>query len=100
MLVDSIGLILAVTVHTADIQDRDGAKRLLEAVRCRPSKLKRIWADGGYAVQLIEWVKNLCPRRRIVLEIVKRPDAAKVSRWCRTVGRWSGRSAGWGVAGV
>jgi len=91
-------LILTVTVHAADIQDRDGARLVLEAIRHRYSRLKRIWADGGYAGQLVEWVRALCPRRRVVLEVVKRPDDAKgfevlPHRWKveRTFG-WLGRS--------
>lgn len=47
-MVDTLGLLLAVMVHAADIQDRDGAKlvlgRLLEGGFAR---LKLIWADGG-----------------------------------------------------
>lgn len=85
-------------VHAADVQDRDGAKLVLEMIRHRYSKLKRIWADGGYAGQLVEWVRGLCPRRRIVLEIVKRSDDTKgfvvlPHRWKveRTFG-WLGRS--------
>lgn len=95
---DTLGLILAVMVHTADIQDRDGARLLLGTIRHRYGKLKRTWADGGYAGQLVEWVRCLCPRRRIVLEIVKRSDDAKgfevlPHRWEveRTFG-WLGRS--------
>jgi putative transposase len=87
-----------VAVHAADIQDRDGARLLLETIRHRYSRLKRIWADGGYAGQLVAWVRSLCPRRRIVLEIVKRSDQAKgfevlPHRWKveRTFG-WLGRS--------
>jgi putative transposase len=89
---------MAVVVHPADVQDRDGAKLVLEAVRHRFSRLKKIWADGGYAGQLVEWVKGLCPRRRIELEIVKRADGARgfeilPHRWKveRTFG-WLGRS--------
>lgn len=68
-MVDVLGLILAVVVHGAQIQDRDGAKLVLERIRdCFP-RLQLIWADGGYAGQLIEWVKQTCDW---VLEIVKR----------------------------
>ena len=69
---DTLGLILAVVVHAADIQDRDGAKLLLETIRHRYGRLKKIWADGGYAGQLVEWVRLLCPRRRSVRELGKR----------------------------
>ena len=85
-------------VHPADVQDRDGAKLLLEAIRHRFSRLRKIWADGGYAGKLIAWVKALHPRRQIDLEIVKRSDDAVgfevlPQRWKveRTFG-WLGRS--------
>ncbi len=71
MVVDTLGLVLAVVVHAADIQDRDGAKLVLAKLAGRFSRLKLIWADGGYAGKLIEWTWKL---RRWVLEIVKRND--------------------------
>jgi len=69
-----MGLVLAVVVHPADVQDRDGAKVLLEKVEGKLSRLQRIWADGGYAGQLVEWVKE---RYGWVVEIVRRADAAR-----------------------
>jgi putative transposase len=63
--------VLAVVVHAASIQDRDGAKLVLALLKGRFPRLKLIWADGGYAGQLIEWTKNL---GRWILEIVKRSD--------------------------
>jgi putative transposase len=74
ILVDTIGMVLMVVVHAANIQDRDGARIVLEKVKGRFSRLKLIWADGGYAGQLIEWVKTAC---NWVLEIVKRPEGTK-----------------------
>lgn len=71
LLVDTLGLIWGLVVHAADVQDRDGAKLLLEGSCGRFSRLKLIWADGGYAGQLIGWVKEVCGW---VLEIVKRSD--------------------------
>jgi putative transposase len=56
ILVDTLGLLLIVVVHAASIQDRDGAKFVLEQVPGRFPRLARIWADGGYAGQLIHWV--------------------------------------------
>jgi putative transposase len=95
VLVDTLGLILKVVVHTADIQDRDGARTLLTNVKgCFP-RLQKIWADGGYAGALIEWVQETC---HWILEIVKRSDQAKgfevlPHRWIveRTFG-WLNRS--------
>jgi putative transposase len=71
LLVDTLGLIWGVVVHTASVQDRDGAKLVLETVQGKLPRLQLIWADGGYAGQLIEWVQQTCGW---ILEIVKRSD--------------------------
>jgi putative transposase len=72
-LVDTMGLLLIV-VHAASIQDRDGAKLVLEQVPRRLTRLVHIWADGAYAGQLITRVKTAC---HCVLEVVKRTDNLK-----------------------
>jgi len=74
LLVDTLGLVLMVIVHAANIQDRDGAKLLLERVQGRFPRLRLIWADGGYAGKLIDWVKTVF---HWVLEIVKCNDDVK-----------------------
>jgi putative transposase len=63
--------VLAVVVHAANIQDRDGARLVLTLLKGRFPRLRLIWADGGYAGQLIDWTRRL---GRWVLEIVKRSD--------------------------
>ena len=55
-LVDTLGMVLAVLVLTADIQDRDGAPQLLEKIKTRFPRLQKIWAGGGYAGALVDWV--------------------------------------------
>src|SRR4051794_26172078 len=49
ILVDTLGLLLNVAVHPADVQDRDGAFLLLRRARRLFPFIKRIFADGGYA---------------------------------------------------
>ena len=73
ILVDTIGLLLLVVVHSAGIQDRDGAKLVLEKIKGRFSRLQLIWADAAYGGQLVNWVKE---QLRIVLESTKRRDDA------------------------
>lgn len=69
ILVDTMGLIIGLIVHTANIRDRDGAGLLFErGAGCFPG-MELIWADGGYAGKLIERVKE---RTGWGLEIVKR----------------------------
>ena len=63
-----------VVVHAADIQDRDGAKLVLDVVRSKLPRLRLIWADGGYAGQLIDWVRDGC---HWVLDIIKRSDSQR-----------------------
>lgn len=59
IVVDTIGLLLAVVVHAADIQDRDGAKLVLIKLLGRFPRLHLIWADGAYAGQLVDWASAL-----------------------------------------
>jgi|SRR6516164_8360212 hypothetical protein len=49
ILVDTLGLLLNAVVHSADVQDRDGALHLLRRARRLFPFIKRIFADGGYA---------------------------------------------------
>ena len=97
ILVDTLGLMLAVVVTAASVQDRDGAMALLVNLRHRFSHLRRLWADQAYAGELIGWLWELRPWRKVRLEIVKRPEGAKgflllPKRWIveRTLA-WLGR---------
>lgn len=75
-MVDTLGLVLAVVVHRANIQDRDGAKLVFAKAKVNGPwpRMERVWADGGYAGKLIAWVFALC---QWALEIVKRTDVVK-----------------------
>jgi putative transposase len=75
--VDCLGLILAVVITGAGVQDRDAAKTLIAKLVLCFGKLQVIWADGGYLGQLVQWVKNLRPWGKLRLEIVRRSDCQK-----------------------
>ena len=72
LLVDTLGLIMGVVVHSAGIQDRDGAKPLLEKALWF-GWLRKVWADGGYAGQLQHWLAEKRVGRAARLEIVRKP---------------------------
>jgi putative transposase len=72
--VDTLGLVRAVVVHAANIQDRDGAKLVLARMQGRFPRLLKVWADGVYAGGLIAWTQALLG---CILEIVKRSDDQK-----------------------
>ena len=76
ILVDTLGLLLVVLVHSAAISEQAGGKLLLQrAYQKGFSRLKLIWADGGYNGQpLIDWVQQLAGW---LFTVVKRPEGAK-----------------------
>ena len=74
-LVDSEGLPMRVVVHSAEIQDRDGAGLILDRIRRRFPWLELIWADGGYNAWQVDAAVAKVPR--LHLEIVKRSDDIK-----------------------
>lgn len=49
IVVDTIGLLVGLVVHAADIQDRDSAPAVLETILQRRPWLRHVFADGGYA---------------------------------------------------
>lgn len=74
-LVDTEGLPLRVVVHSAGIQDRDGAALVLDRIRQRFNWLELVWADGGYNAHQVDGVIARNPGLRI--EIVKRSHDMK-----------------------
>ncbi|MFF4801115.1 transposase [Streptomyces sp. NPDC001351] len=71
LVVDCLGLVLAVAVTAASVQNRDAAVPLLERLRRLYFSVRLVWADGGYAGRLVDWAaENL----HLTLEIVKRSD--------------------------
>src|SRR5512139_2872790 len=70
-LVDTLGLILKVVVTAGNVQDRDGAKSLLNEISEDVVKrLELIWADGSYRGALIAWTEDCFGWK---LEIVEKP---------------------------
>jgi putative transposase len=58
LLVDTIGLLIKVVVHPADIQDREGVKLLLSPIKELVPHMKKVWADQGYTGKGREWIKE------------------------------------------
>lgn len=75
IVVDTLGLMVGLVVHSADIQDRDGAVAALKTVLRRWPWLRHIFADGGYAgPKLRAALRNVA---KFTLQIVKRTEKAK-----------------------
>jgi putative transposase len=58
MLVDTLGLVVRVLVHTADIQDSEGAEWLFAHFRRDFLTLQLIWVDGGYKEWIVDDAKT------------------------------------------
>jgi transposase len=65
--VDTRGLLLAILVTGAGVQDRDGARPLLWALRACFPGLALVWADSGYAGKLVSWAAT---HLRLTVQIV------------------------------
>ena len=74
IIVDTLGLI-GLVIHSAAIQDRDGAPEALKAIRHRWPWLRHVFADGGYAGPKLR--SALAGLGDWTIEIVKRTDAAE-----------------------
>jgi putative transposase len=75
IVVDTLGLLVGVVVHAADIQDRDGAPAVLKSILERWPWLRHVFADGGYAGPKLRGA--LQKIGKFTIEIVKRSDSAK-----------------------
>ena len=92
IIVDTIGLLLAVVVHPADIQDRDGAKLVINKLMGRFPRLRLIWADAGYAGRLVDWAQAW---GAMSWQSSGVRGIAIASRCCHEDGSLNGRLRGW-----
>ncbi|WP_394102963.1 IS5 family transposase [Xanthobacter wiegelii] len=100
VLTDTLGLLLAVTVHPADVQDRDGAEDLLREARRSFPFVERVIGDAGYQGPKMEaavartgtWTLQIvrrCDRHRFVV-LPKRWIVERTLAWisrCRRLAR-------------
>jgi transposase len=75
ILTDTIGLPVGMIVHPANIQDRDGAPLLLEAIRSAFPWLRHVFADAAYAGEKLRTA--LADIGTWTIEVIKRSDTAK-----------------------
>ena len=95
ILVDTEGMVIRAVVLSAGIQDADGATDLLTLAQPICPRLEQLWADGAYAGSLVEWTRDQCGWRLVIVR--KLPEHVGVQvlprRWVveRTFG-WLGRN--------
>lgn len=70
---DTLGLLLAVLVTAASVQDSDAGRTLVEHIAAEHPTVRKTWVDGGYRQHLVEHAATL----GIDMEIVQRTPGTK-----------------------
>lgn len=71
IIVDTLGMVLAVVIQSASVQDRDGAMDVIAKLFETWNNIIKIFADNGYRGALIDKVKN---KFKIAFEVIKRSE--------------------------
>jgi hypothetical protein len=71
IIVDTLGMVLAVVIQSASVQDRDGAMDVIAKLFETWNNIIKIFADNGYRGALIDKVKH---RFKIAFEVIKRSE--------------------------
>lgn len=73
IITDTLGLLLAVLVTAAGVQDSTAGQTLLDQASADYPDLRKVWVDGGYRKHFVEHAATL----GIDLEIVQRTPGTK-----------------------
>jgi transposase len=79
LVVDVLGLVLAVLVHPANIQDRDGAIPLVATAMAKCPTIKKLYLDAAYGGRCAEQFRT---QYDLDVEVVRRPN--KAGQWTAT----------------
>ncbi len=80
LVVDTLGLVLAVSVSAASVQDRDGAHPVMAKTMTKYPSVETLFVDSGYAGQCAQTVSQL---HDIHVQVVRHPANKNVGRWMR-----------------
>ena len=78
LVVDTLGLLLMVSVVPANIQDRDGADQVVRGAIDKYPSLEKLYVDGGYSGTCAVHLKQ---EHQIDVEVVRHPANRNVGRW-------------------
>ncbi|BEP84962.1 MULTISPECIES: IS5 family transposase [unclassified Variovorax] len=77
LVVDTLGLLLAVTVTAANVQDRDGAAQMVGQACAKASTIERLYTDGAYGGKCAQAIEHV---HGIRVEVVRRPGNRSTGR--------------------
>ena len=79
LVVDTLGLLLAVTITAASVQDRDAAGPVVAQARTKVPGLQKVYADGAYGGQCARTLETEHPG--LSVEIVRHPGNRSTGTW-------------------
>lgn len=78
LVVDTLGLLLAVTVTAARFQDRDAGAEAVARMSEKYPTVERLYADSAYAGQ---WASAVKANHGVTVEVIRHPANQNVGRW-------------------
>ena len=78
LVVDTLGLLLAVTLTSASVQDRDAAPEVVAMTCAKVPGLKKLYADSAYAGQCAAAIEKT---HGISVEVVRHPGNRSTGTW-------------------
>lgn len=70
LVVDTMGLVIALTVTAASVQDRDAAAAVVEQACSKAPRLEKLYTDGAYAGKCARAIEQ---QHHIRVEVIRRP---------------------------
>ena len=78
LIVDTLGLVLAVSVTAASVQDRDGAHPVVAAAMHKYPSIETVFVDTAYAGQCAQTISQI---EGVQVQVVRHPGNKNVGRW-------------------
>jgi len=78
LVVDTLGLLLAVSVTAASVQDRDGAPSVMAAAKAKYPSIETLFVDSGYAGRCAQAMAQC---QDIAVQVVRHPANRNVGHW-------------------
>jgi transposase len=78
LVTDTLGLLLAVLVTAANVQDRDGAMPVVSSAKAKVPGIEMLYVDAAYAGTRAQEIRD---QHNMEVEIVRHPGNRNVGRW-------------------
>lgn len=78
LVTDTLGLLIAVMVTAASVQDRDAAVPSVDLAKEKVPGIRMLYVDGGYAGARVQEIRE---KHDIDVEVVRHPGNRNVGRW-------------------